>query len=124
MKGGLFMQFDRETISYKIGERIHDFRVQRKMSQEELALASEIHPAYLGRLERGEKCPTVDTLYKVSQGLKIPLSELLNITAEINPSHTEAVQRIETALDGLSEKDAVDIAEIVEKIVAFKKNGF
>lgn len=117
------MQFDRETISYKIGERIHDFRVQRKMSQEELALASEIHPAYLGRLERGEKCPTVDTLYKVSQGLKVPLSELLNITAEISPSHTEAVQRIETALDGLSEKDAVDIAEIVEKIVAFKKNG-
>ena len=123
MKGGFVMQFDRETISYKIGERIHDFRVQRKMSQEELALASEIHPAYLGRLERGEKCPTVDTLYKVSQGLKIPLSELLNITAEINPSHTEAIQRIETALDGLSEKDAVDIAEIVEKIIAFKKNG-
>ncbi|MDD6489875.1 MAG: helix-turn-helix transcriptional regulator [Clostridia bacterium] len=118
------MQFDRETISYKIGERIHDFRVQRKMSQEELALASEIHPAYLGRLERGEKCPTVDTLYKVSQGLKIPLSELLNITAEINPSHTEAIQRIETALDGLSEKDAVDIAEIVEKIVAFRKSCF
>lgn len=117
------MQFDRETISYKIGERIHDFRVQRKMSQEELALASEIHPAYLGRLERGEKCPTVDTLYKVSQGLKIPLAELLNITPDIKPTHTEAIQRIETSLNNLSEQEAVDVAEIVEKIVKFKQNS-
>ena len=115
------MQFDREKISYKIGERIRDFRVQRNMSQETLALASEIYPAYLGRLERGEKCPTVDTLYKISQGLKIPLSELLNITPEINPSHTEAIQRIETAIYGLSEKEAIEIAEIVEKLIAFKK---
>lgn len=116
------MQIDRETISYKIGERIHNFRVQRNMSQETLALASEIHPAYLGRLERGEKCPTVDTLYKISQGLKIPLAELLNITAEVKPTHTEAVHRIETAINGLSEDGAVQIAEIVEKIVDFKKS--
>ena len=56
------MQIERDKISYLIGIRIHDFRVQREMSQEELALASDIHPAYLGRLERGEKCPTIDTL--------------------------------------------------------------
>lgn len=117
------MQFDRETISYKIGERIHDFRVQRKMSQEELALASEIHPAYLGRIERGEKCPTVDTLYKISQGLKIPLSELLDITAEIKPTHFEAISRIENAMYSLSESEAVEIAEIIERIIAFKKNN-
>ena len=77
------MQIEREKISYLIGIRIHDFRVQRKMSQEELALASDIHPAYLGRLERGEKCPTIDTLYKVSQGLKLPLSELLDICVSL-----------------------------------------
>lgn len=117
------MQIEREKISYLIGIRIHDFRVQRKMSQEELALASDIHPAYLGRLERGEKCPTLDTLYKVSQGLKIPLPELLDISANIKPSHTEAMHRIQEALHPLSDEEAAEIAEIVEKIVLFKKIG-
>ena len=117
------MQTEREKISYKTGERIREFRVKKKLSQEALALASEIHPAYLGRLERGEKCPTIDTLYKIALGLKVPLSELLDITAEIQPTHSEAVNRIETALYGLSENEAVEIAEIVERIIDFKKNS-
>ncbi len=114
------MSIDREKISYLIGQRIHAFRTERKLSQEALALASELHPAYLGRVERGEKCPTVETLYKISQGLKIPLSQLLDISSEIKPTSTEAMHRIETALLPLSEEEAVQIAEIVEKVAAFK----
>ena len=49
------MIIDRENVSYMIGKRIQRFRTQRKLSQEALALASEIHPAYLGRVERGER---------------------------------------------------------------------
>ena len=120
------MQFDRERISYIIGERIREFRVLRGMSQEALAFASEINPTYLGRLERGEKCPTVDTLYKISLGLKLPLHELLDlldVSAALEPSQTEAMHRIQTAMEGLSESDAVDVAEIVEKLIAFKKSN-
>ncbi len=116
------MQTDREKITYQIGERIRRYRAVRGMSQETLAFASEINPTYLGRLERGEKCPTVDTLYKLSSGLKIPLSELLDISAEIQPSSTEAMHRIVRALDGLSEKQAVEIAAVVEQIASMLKN--
>ena len=94
MKGQLMMIIDRENVSYMIGKRIQRFRTQRKLSQEALALASEIHPAYLGRVERGERCPTVDTLFKISQGLKVPLSELLDISSDISPTNTEAFDRI------------------------------
>lgn len=117
------MSTAREQISLKIGERIRQFRTKQNLSQEALALASEIHPAYLGRLERGEKCPTVDTLYKISQGLKIPLSELLDVTAEINPTHKAAIDRIENAIYSLSESEAVEIAEIIERLIAFKRNN-
>lgn len=116
------MQINRQTISSLIGQRIHDFRVERKLSQESLALVSEIHPAYLGRVERGEKCPTVETLYKISQGLKIPLSELLDISSEIKPTSVEAMHRIQNVLNTLSEEEAIRIAEIVEGVVAFKQN--
>lgn len=114
------MQIDRENISRMIGQRIHEYRVMRKLSQEALALSSDIHPAYLGRIERGEKCPTLDTLYKISQGLKIPLPELLNVEADIQPTNTEAVHRIQNVLQCLSAEEATEIAAIVEQIVAFK----
>ncbi len=118
------MNIDRERISYLIGTRTRDFRAERKMSQEALALVSELHPAYLGRVERGEKCPTVETLYKIATGLKIPLSELLDISSEIKPTNTEAMHRIETAMLHLSDEEAIQVAEIVENVVSFKyKNG-
>lgn len=117
------MPTEREKITILIGERIRKYRTQQKLSQESLAFACEIHPAYLGRLERGEKCPTIDTLYKISQGLKIPLSQLLDITAEVKPSHNEAINRIQTAINGLTEQEAVEIAEIVERIITFKKTS-
>ena len=61
------------------------------MSQEELALLSDIHPAYLGRVERGEKCPTVQTLFKISQGLKVPLPQLMDIDAPLEHTNLEAI---------------------------------
>ena len=120
-KGSNAMNIQREDISVMIGKRIQKFRTQRKLSQEALALASDMHPAYLGRVERGERCPTVDTLFKISQGLKIPLSELLDLSADIKPTNTEAFDRIKIAMLPLSESEAVQVAEIVEKIIALKQ---
>ncbi len=117
------MSIDRETISYLIGQRIQAFRKQRKMSQEELALLSEIHPAYLGRVERGEKCPTVQTIFKISQGLKVPLPQLMDIDAPLEHTNLEAIERIKNVLSGLDAEEAVLIAEIVEKTVALKKHS-
>ena len=114
------MNINREKISYIIGQRIYDFRTQKKLSQEALAFESEIHPAYLGRVERGEKCPTIETLYKISKGLKIPLHELLDVSIEVKPTNIEAFHRIQTAMQCLSEEESIEIAEIVEKIIAFK----
>ena len=115
------MDIKREDIYKLIGKRIQRFRTQRNMSQETLALAAEIHPAYFGRVERGERCPTVDTLFKISQGLKVPLSELLDISAEIKPTNIQAFDRIKNAMMELSEREAIEIAEIVEKIVKLKQ---
>ena len=113
------MKIDRDKISYMVGARIRDFRNERGMSQEELALASEIHPAYLGRLERGEKCPTIDTLYKISQGLKVPISELLDVEEGIEPTHPEAFKRIQNAIASLLPLEAVRIAGIIVEEIVF-----
>lgn len=108
------MSFEREKIAYRVGSRIRDFRVMRKMSQEALAFDSDIHPAYLSQVERGEKCPTIETIYKICKGLKIPMSELMDFSMEPKPTSEEAVQRIKTALANIPADKAVKIAQAVE----------
>ena len=39
------------------------------------------------------------------------------------PTQTEAMHRIQTAMEGLSEAEAVQVAEIVEKVTALRKSG-
>ncbi len=38
---------------------------------------SDLHPTYIGQIERGEKNPSIESIYKISQALKIPLAVLL-----------------------------------------------
>lgn len=119
-KGSVQLSFKRDKISYAVGQRIKMFRTERKISQEELALLSDIYPAYLGRLERGERCPTVETIHKVCEGLKISMSDLLDFDIDAKPTSEEAKHRIEKAMSSLSDGEAIRIAEIVENVVKFK----
>ena len=116
------MKENRETISSIVGERIRKFRTEQKLSQEELAFASELHPAYIGKVERGDKCPTVETLYKISNGLKIPLHKLLDIGSGTEVSESDAYHRIQEALDGLSADEMLQIAQIVEGITKLMRD--
>lgn len=111
---------DRKRISYLVGRKIHDFRVENDMTQEELALKSNIHPAYFGRIERGEKCPTIDTLYKISNALKIPIEELVNIYDNDTNPNKKALYRIQILLNNLSNDEAIKIVDIIEGIINLK----
>ena len=82
---------DKAELSKKIGTQIKVQRVLRHMSQEQLALEAEMHPAYYGCIERGEKCPGVDTLYKISRALNIPLVNLLDIEESVSNPETDSL---------------------------------
>lgn len=71
------MDDQKQQIMTATAERIRYLRKQRDISQEELALRAGINTVYYGQIERGQKCPTVDTLYKISTALEIPLHSLL-----------------------------------------------
>ena len=98
---------NRTNLSVVVGERIRQFRTKQDLSQEELAFASEIHPAYIGKVERGEKCP---------------LSKLIDVSADTEPSESDALYRICSAMNGLSKAQMNQIAHIVEEITALMRN--
>ena len=91
---------ERTELNKKIGQNIRKYRLKIDISQENLAMSAGLYPAYLGRLERGEKCPTIDTLYKISCALGITINELICFDSKIDssPTNNQAKMRIEEAL--------------------------
>lgn len=55
---------------------IRRFRVDKGISQENLAYEANLNRAYVGYIERGERHPSVATVYKISKVLNIELYKL------------------------------------------------
>ena len=63
------------TLDPKIvGEVIADFRKKKQLSQEVLSGLADIGRTHLSAIERGERKPTLETLYRISCALDIKMS--------------------------------------------------
>jgi len=53
-------------------------RIQRQMTQEQLAAAASMSVDFLSLIERGKNSPSFPSLEKLAQALKVPARELFN----------------------------------------------
>jgi len=75
-------------LSVIIGQRIRNYRTQKKLSQEKLAELADCHPTYIGQIERGEKNATVDSISRIASALDVSLSRLFEkLGAEDEPDN-------------------------------------
>jgi transcriptional regulator with XRE-family HTH domain len=65
------------SIEGTFGVVLRTLRRGQDMSQEELAHISGYHRNYIGLLERGEKSPSLRTLFNLSGALSVPPSQIL-----------------------------------------------
>lgn len=70
-------RFAMSEITITVGKRIRKARKAKKLTMEQLAERCDLHPAYIGQLERGEKNASLTTLEKVACALDISLTSLL-----------------------------------------------
>lgn len=59
---------------FDFGRRLKMFRQNKNLSLDEAPLQTGVSKPMLGQIERGYSFPTVNTLWKIATGLKIPLS--------------------------------------------------
>ena len=65
--------------SFKIlGQNIKTIRKSQKLSQEELAFRVSSARNYIGCIERGEKIPSLSTIFDIKSALNCKLIDLFN----------------------------------------------
>src|SRR5213592_3350864 len=65
-----------------LGQRLRALRKQRALSQERLGKGSGLSGKFIGEVERGEKSISIDSLYRVSVALEVPLRDLTDVRAD------------------------------------------
>jgi len=64
-------------IELRVGANIRKYRNLKNWSQEDLALAADLHRAYIGQIERGEKSIGVKNLEIIAKALNVETTALL-----------------------------------------------
>lgn len=69
------------NITYTVAANLQAIRRQRKMTLQTLSELTGVSKSMLGEIERGTSNPTINVLWKIVTGLKIPISELIHAPA-------------------------------------------
>jgi transcriptional regulator with XRE-family HTH domain len=65
------------TIEEAFGLTLQELRKARKMSQEQLGFESGYHRTYISQLERGQKSPSLKTIFQLAAALKTLPSQIV-----------------------------------------------
>ena len=68
-----------------LGHNVRGFRKSLDLTQEKLAEKADLHPTFVGDIERANANVTIDTLKKLSKALKVEPNILLVKGAFLDP---------------------------------------
>ncbi len=68
----------KSSIRQTLAKNIRNVRNLKRISQEGLALNSDLSRTYIGEIERENKSATIDAVEKIAQALGLSVSDLLN----------------------------------------------
>ncbi len=64
-------------ITKKFGRKVKTLRLQKNMSQGNLAKKLGVHSTYISKIERGEQNMSIQGLEKLAQAIGVSVDELL-----------------------------------------------
>lgn len=66
-----------KNISEKLGRNLKRIRTEKNMSQGDIARALGVDRGYISNIENGKRNPTLATITKLAEALKVSVGELL-----------------------------------------------
>jgi len=71
-----------DELYKQIGLRIRDAREKLGLTQEKLAERADLHPSYIGQIERGTKKASIQTYKRIADALNVPLDWLFQFSED------------------------------------------
>ncbi len=102
-------------IVVKLGERIRALRKMHKLTQEQLAEKANLHPTYIGQIERGETSATIGIISRIADAFSIRLAELFDF-----PSGNGPITRKQLLIDEIAtllKKEELKNVELIKAVV-------
>lgn len=96
----------------EVGKRVRQLREKAGLSQNRLAIKAGIAPSYIPDIEKGKKCPTVQTLDYICFGLGITLAEFFRESEEQKDLETT----IQTLISRLTSKQQTLLMNFLKTI--------
>jgi len=59
-----------------VGRNVRRLRLQRELTQEQLAFEAELDLTYVGGIERGRRNPSLKVMARIADALSVPLPRL------------------------------------------------
>src|SRR6476620_1545923 len=101
------------TTTVRLGQRLRQARLARNLTQSEVA-ASRFSVSYISAVERGQIRPSLGALEKLSERLRVPLSDLLRDDGDIEIPPPVPVERSAAT----EERDEMDARLLFARILA------
>lgn len=105
----------------KIGDRIRTLRKSHGLSQEDLAELTELHPTYIGEIERATVNPSIISLQKIARALNMTLSEIFDIPSKKEEEKSLILQKMLVLLRRQDikflkyvEKSVIELVELIK----------
>ena len=65
-------------LAIAFGRRLRQLRVERGLTQEQVAERADVHATFISNVERGYSSPTLDTLIRIAAAINVRASELID----------------------------------------------
>lgn len=88
-------------MTEEIGLRIRKYRKELKLTQEQLSQKCGLHSTYIGQIERGEKNPSIESIFKICKALSLNVTTLFEKVGEFENGGEE--ERIPAQIYNLAE---------------------
>lgn len=100
----------------KLGRQIKKYRLLKKMTQDELSIATDVTRNFISDLERGVKSCKLETLILIANTLDVSIDVLLKSDLKINKN----LMKHEICQDimKLNENELLIISNLVEGLIA------
>ncbi|WAC08439.1 MAG: helix-turn-helix transcriptional regulator [Thermodesulfobacteriota bacterium] len=98
-----------------LGARIRKLRKEKGLSQEALAEQADLHYIFVGRVERGEKNPSLINLQKLAKALEISLIDLFDLP-ELKERPDDFKKKLAQEMKHFDEEIAETLLKLIKAI--------